>query len=146
VKLVKNYAFSVGLFALAVGLTASQASAQNTKGTFNLPFQAHWANAVLEPGKYTISLPTAASNSPVIYLSGNGKTIMVLIGVSGRTESDRSYLRIENIGQAHVVRELTYGPTGRLIRFSVPKSVRNEATLERSAQDTTVTVAALGGN
>jgi hypothetical protein len=146
VNLVKNYALTVGLFALAVGLTASQANAQNTKGTFNLPFQAHWGNAVLEPGNYTILLPSESSMSPILSVSGQGKTIMLLIGMSGKTESDRSYLRVENIGQAHVVRELTYGPTGRLLRFSVPKSVRNEAALERSAQDTTVTVAASSGN
>ncbi|MGI9073624.1 MAG: hypothetical protein ACR2JB_20465 [Bryobacteraceae bacterium] len=145
-NLVKNYALNLSLFALAVGLTASQANAQSPKGTFNLPFQAYWGNAVLEPGKYTISLPTEASNSPIMYLSGQGRTIMVLLGMSGRTESDRSYLRVENIGQAHVVRELTYGPTGRLIRFLVPKSVRNQASFESSAQETRLAVAPFGGN
>jgi hypothetical protein len=140
VKFVNKYALRFSLFALAVGFIASQANAQSAKGTFNLPFQAYWANVVLEPGQYAISLPTRASNSPVLYLSGHGKTIMVLLGTSGTTESDRNYLRVENIGQAHVIRELTYGATGRLMRFSVPKSVRNQAAFERSALDTKVAV------
>jgi hypothetical protein len=147
VNLVINRTLSLSLFALAVGLTASQANAQSAKGTFNLPFQAHWGTAVLEPGEYTISLPPASSMSPIVQVSGQGKTIMVVMGMSGSTDSERSYLRIENIGQAHVVRELDYGATGRLIRFPVPKSVRNQAALERSAQDTrVVAVAQSGGN
>lgn len=145
-NLVKNYASSLSLFALAAGLMASQANAQNATGTFKLPFQAHWGNAVLEPGEYTISLPSESTMSPIMQVSGQGKTIMVLMAVSGRTESGRSYLRVENIGQAHVIRELDYGATGRLIRFSVPKSVRNQAGLERSAQDTRIAVAPSSGN
>jgi hypothetical protein len=140
VSFVKNYASSLGLFALAVGLTASQANAQSVRGTFNLPFQAHWGDAVLEPGKYTISLPYEGSLSPVMQVSGEGQTVMILVGMSQKTASERNYLRVENIGQAHVIRELTYGATGRLMRFSVPKSVRNQAAFERSALDTKVAV------
>ncbi|MGI8959549.1 MAG: hypothetical protein ACR2IV_07290 [Bryobacteraceae bacterium] len=145
-NLVKNCAFNFSLFALAVGLTASQANAQNVKGTFNLPFQAHWGNAVLDPGKYTISLPSESSMSPIMSVSGQGKTIMVLIGMSGRTDSERSFLRVENIGEAHVVRELTFGATSRLIRFPVPKSVRNQVAFERSAQDAAIPIAPTGAN
>jgi hypothetical protein len=146
VNIVKNCALSFGLFALALGFTATQARAQNSKGTINLPFQAYWGNAVIAPGEYTISLPTQASNAPMLYVSGHGKTIMVLLGPSGTTDSDRSYLRVENIGQAHVIREFTYAPTGRLIRFPVPKSALNEPASEASLRDTTVPVAASAGN
>jgi hypothetical protein len=146
VNFVKNCAFTVSLFAIAAGLTASKANAQNAKGTFNLPFQVYWGNAVLEPGEYTISVPPASSMSPAVQVSGQGKTVMVLMGMSGRTDSERSYLTVENIGQAHVIRELDYGATGRLIRFPVPKSVRNEAAIERTAQDTRVAVTPSGGN
>lgn len=143
---VKNCASCLSLVALALGLTASQANAQNSKGTFNLPFQAHWANVVLEPGQYTLSLPTRASNASILYVTGQGKTIMVLLGTSGTTESERSYLRVENIGQEYVVRELAYGPTGRVITFAVPKSVRNQAASEHTAMNTILEVAPAGGN
>jgi hypothetical protein len=146
VNLVKNCAFGVSLFALAAGFTATKANAQSAKGTFNLPFQAYWGNAVLEPGEYTISIPPASSMSPAIQVSGQGKTVMVLMGVSGRTDSEGSYLTVESIGQAHVIRELDYGATGRLIRFPVPKSARNEAASERTAQNTTVEVTPPSGN
>jgi hypothetical protein len=111
-----------------------------------LPFQAHWGNEVLEAGKYTISLPTYGSALPVILVSGQGKTTMVLMGTPGSTEFGRSYLRIENIGEAHVIRELDFGATGKLIRFPVAKSVRNQSALEQSAQNTRVTIAQLGAN
>lgn len=142
----KKCALSVSVFALAVGLSASQANAQVLKGTFNLPFQAHWGQAVLEPGEYVVRLSAGMSMYPVFYVSGQGQTIMVTPGTYGATESERSYLRIENVGQAHVIREFRSGVAGELFTFPVPKSVKNQAALARSAPDMTVSVASSGGN
>jgi hypothetical protein len=147
VKFVKNCAFGISLFALAVSLTASQANAQSLRGAFNLPFEAHWGTATLEPGQYTLSLPTQSTLSPVMYVTGQGKTVMILIGnTGGTTESERSYLRIENIGQAHVVRQLSVGVSGKLFTFSVPRSVRNEASLASNMPDSTLPVVPTGAN
>jgi hypothetical protein len=142
----KKCALSVSVFALAVSLTASRANAENLRGTFNLPYQAHWGQAVLEPGEYVLRLSTQTSIMPVLYISGQGKTIMVVAGPSGATGSERSYLRIENIGAAHVIREFHSGVGGKLFTFSVPKSVKNQATVERIAQNTMIPVAPSGGN
>jgi hypothetical protein len=142
----KKYAWSVTVFALAVGFSASQANAQSLKGTFNLPFEAHWGQAVLEPGEYVVRLSTGLSMYPVIYVSGQGKTIMVSPGTYGATESERSYLRVENIGQTHVIREFRSGVAGELFTFPIPKSVKNPAALARNAPDMAVSVASSGGN
>jgi len=147
VKFIKDCAFSVSLFALAVGTTAFQANAQGLKGTFNLPFEAHWNTAVLQPGQYTLRLSMQSTMYPVIFVSGQGKTVMVLVGTSGSTSpSDHSYLRIENVGQTHIVREFTSGVTGRRLTFIGPKSVKDQVALARNAQDTTIPVAQSGGN
>jgi hypothetical protein len=143
---VKNCAFSVSVFALAIGLTTSQANAQSLKGTFNLPYQAHWGNVVLEPGQYALSLSTGTLTTPVIYITGQGKTVMILAARPATAESERGYLRIENVGQTHVIREFNSGIAGRLFTFSVPKSVKNQIAVASNAPDTTVAVASSGGN
>lgn len=146
-KIVKNCAFSVSLFALAIGLAASQANAQTLKGTFNLPFEAHWGRTVLQPGEYRVSFPEPASTLPVIYLTSQGKTVMVLIGSSRVIpESERSYLRVENVGEAHVVREFNLGVTGKQLIFPVANSVKSEESIARNEQATTIPVSASGGN
>jgi hypothetical protein len=142
----KKCAWSVSAFALAVALSASQANAQGLNGTFNLPFQAHWGQAVLEPGEYVVRLSAGMSMYPVIYVSGQGQTIMVSPSTYGATASERSYLRIENVAQTHVIREFHSGVAGELFTFPIPKSVMNEAALARNAPDMTVSVASSGGN
>jgi len=140
---IRNHALSVSVFALALGLGASVANAQGLRGTFNLPFQAHWGNAVLEPGEYALRLSRGASNFPLIYVSRQGKTIMVVAGTSEKTESERSYLRIEDVGQVHVVREFSSGVAGTLYSFSIPKSIKNHIGI---AQNRTLPVAPSAGN
>lgn len=141
----KNWALSVSVFALAIGLGASQANAESLRGTFNLPYQAHWGRVVLEPGEYVLRLSTQPSMLPVLYISGQGKTVMVLAGTSGATDFGRSYLRIENIGDAHVVREFHSGVGGKLYTFSIPKSVKKQVELASNARDTTIPVAPPAG-
>lgn len=139
---LKNYVLGFGSFAIAVMLGAPQANAQAVKGTFNLPFEAHWANVVLEPGQYSLMVPTAADNFAVIYVSGNGKTLMVPRGVvSQKQESERSYLRVENIGDMHVIREFNAGDTGQVFNFMRPKIASKELTASEREPDSTLAVA-----
>jgi hypothetical protein len=144
-KFVKVCTLSISIFAVAAGLTASQANAQALKGKFSLPFQAHWGELVLQPGEYRISLPINPLPMSVIYLTGQGKTRMIVIGTSAAIpDAERSYLRIENVGQAHVIREFNSG--GTRLTFLVSKSVKNEVAIARNEQDTTIPVAPTGGN
>lgn len=144
---VKHCALSVSILAVAAGLTASQANAQTLKGTFNLPFEAHWGTAVLQPGEYRMSIKRQPSTLPVIYLTGQGETRMVLIGTSRAIqESDHSYLRVEKIGQTQVIREFNSGVTGEQLIFLVPKSIKNEVAVARNEPDTAIPVTPTGGN
>ena len=143
---VKNCALTVSVFALVAGLGASQANAQDLRGTFTLPYQAHWGNIVLEPGQYVLRLSAGALTAPVIHITGQGKNVMILAPKSATAESERGYLRVENVGQTHVVREFNSGIGGQLFTFSVPKSVKNQIAVASNAPDTTVAVASSGGN
>src|SRR5258708_22278317 len=59
---------------IAVGLSVGSASAQTlVKGTFTLPYEVHWGNALLPPGHYSIAIddaprPALVSNT----LTGQG--------------------------------------------------------------------------
>jgi hypothetical protein len=144
---VKKCAFTVSLLALSVGLTASQSNAQSLRGTFTLPFEAYWGTALLTPGQYTLSLPTEERMYPIMSVSGRGETIRVLVGTSGEVrESQRSFIRVDTIGGTHVIREFSSGPTGKLLTFPVPKSVKKQFTLARRVQNTSIAVASAGGN
>ncbi|MBV9303323.1 MAG: hypothetical protein JOY62_03600 [Acidobacteriaceae bacterium] len=145
-KFVKYCAAPASLFALALAVTTSHACAQDiAKGTFDLPFEAHWGQAVLHPGQYTVHIPTATANIPAISVSGEGRTVFVGVGsAASDAVSERSYLRLDKIGDTYVVREFNSGVTGRLLTFSVPKSVRNAVIANR--QSTTVPVSADSGN
>ncbi len=64
------------LLSIAFGAASLAANAQQAK--FSLPFEAHWGNAVLQPGEYTISAPTPVSGVQVISLAGAEKTVYLL--------------------------------------------------------------------
>lgn len=145
-KFVKNFAFGVSLFALAICASASHANAQSLRGSFNLPFEAHWGSVTLEPGQYTLTLPTEATMFPVLSVTGQGQTRMILFGTSGAVEeSDRSYLRVENIGDTHVIRQFSSGPIGKVLFFNVSKSARNEAKVARNMPDSNIPVLPTSG-
>lgn len=126
VHLFKNRVVGFAAFALALGLASSQAYAQ--KATFTLPFEAHWGNAVLQPGEYTLQAPSATSALPVFSVTGNGKTILLASSNTAyETESKRNCLELVNINGAYFVRTFESGATGKSFAFVIPKSARHEA-------------------
>lgn len=144
-KIVKILTTAATVFVIGLAVTASRANAQDValKGTFTLPYEARWGAAVLPPGDYTLSLPAAYTNIPVMYVSNQSKTVYIGMG-SGRSkaESQQSYLRVEDVGGMHVVRQFNSAITGELISFPVSKSVKN-ALVARN-QSTTLPVSAAG--
>ena len=145
-NIVKNCACAAALFALVVGVTGSQATAQGIamRGTFTLPFEAHWADVVLQPGDYSFSLPSATNNAPVMRITGQGKTVLVAVPAStSAPESDRSYLKVENVGGTYVIRQFNSPVTRELITFPITKSVRKGMLAQNQA--VTIPVPVAGG-
>lgn len=120
-----NFKRTLGIagFAAAISLIALPLNAQ--QGRFNLPFEAHWGNAVLAPGAYRLNGPSITAPIGVLYISGNGITQMAVPAVTelGK-DSDHSYLKVVNVGGVYVVREFVSGATGRNYTFGIPKTLR----------------------
>jgi hypothetical protein len=132
----KHLTISLALTALALGLTTTQASAQEVlKGTFELPAAAYWGDTLLQPGQYSIWMSTQTRDLAVaqIHLSGERvtKTYMAISKPQG--ESGRNYLEIADIDGTYVVRALDAGPLGKSFTLGVTKNVRNKA-LRASAE------------
>lgn len=114
-------------FAMALTLIAAPLNAQ--QGKFSLPVEAHWGNAVLEPGDYRILGPAPTSSIGVIYIYGGGKAQMALPAVSDTQKlSGHSYLRLINVGGTYVIREFSSGYTGHSYLFGIPKTLRLRMT------------------
>lgn len=114
---------SIAGFAAAISLIAFPLNAQ--QGRFNLPFEAHWGNAVLAPGAYRLNGPSISAPIGVLYISGNGTTQMAVPAITefGK-DSNHSYLKLVNVGGVYVVREFVSGATGRNYTFGIPKTLR----------------------
>ena len=127
----KHLTISLALTGLALGLITVKANAQQgLKGTFELAAATYWGNTLLQPGRYTISMSTEASDIsrvPVIRLSGEGVNAAFLAIATPAHESGRNYLDIADIGGTYVIRAFDSGLFGESFLFRVTKSVKNKA-------------------
>jgi hypothetical protein len=124
-----------------VGLTAAGAGAQTiTKATFNLPMQAYWNDMMLQPGAYTLSMDRTSSGVELINLRGETIAKTFFTPAGARDSSGHSYLSVDNINGAYVIRQFDEGPLGRAYKFAVPKTVRNLTLRGAATQPATVTV------
>jgi len=127
----KHLTISLALTGLALGLITVKANAQQgLKGTFELAEATYWGNTLLQPGRYTISMSTEASDIsrvPVIRLSGEGVNAAFLAIATPAHESGRNYLDIADIGGTYVIRAFDSGLLGESFSFGVTKSIKNKA-------------------
>jgi len=121
---LRGYAVFGALFTVALAGLAMPASAQNYRGKFTLPFEAHWGPAVLQPGEYTISTDVLGG-TPVIFLAGNGRTASIFTGpVEFSQPSDvRGQLEVTEVNGTHVVTRFLAAAVGKDYSFSIPKSI-----------------------
>jgi hypothetical protein len=132
VNLRTKRAWNTTLLAAAFCLTAFRADAQHA--TVNLPVEAHWGSAVLQPGEYRLDVPAAQSWPQHLSLTQNGRVVWIssIAEGSGR-ESDRSYLRLVTVGGTYFVREYSSGPTGKQFTFWIPKATQPEPSVKAQA-------------
>ena len=119
------------LTALAfVGVFAGTANAQQAiaKGHFTLPFQAMWADSVLPPGDYTLSVVKRAEDSGVLYSvtfagAGKKKTILALRPLGSRV-GESSMLVVEGRGHIQGIRALHLPFADLVLTFPESKTER----------------------
>lgn len=121
---LRRFAVFAAPCALVLAGLVLPASAQNYRGKFTLPFQAHWGAVDLQPGEYTIATATVGS-TPVIYLTGNGGMASVLPGtVMIREASDRGgQLEVTDVNGTPVITRFVAASVGREYSFPISKSV-----------------------
>lgn len=126
-------------FALGIGLTAMQLSAE--QGTFNLPVQAHWGNAVLQPGEHTLQVPLPLGQT-IVYLRGGGAAQMAIpLTTENTADSNRSYLHLSKVGGEYYVDAYQSGVSGRRFIFAKPKATRSASSGAEGTEATLVSVA-----
>jgi hypothetical protein len=114
----------VALLALALCSSTGLGRAQEVyyKGKFTLPFEAHWASAVLPAGEYTISMPS--TNAPyMLFVRGEGKSVVILAnGWADRQLSDDSKLTVVDMDGTETIAHLEAGQLGLTFDYPLPKS------------------------
>ncbi|HEX4166812.1 MAG TPA: hypothetical protein VHZ55_15205 [Bryobacteraceae bacterium] len=120
----------VSALAIGIGLTAMQANAQ--QGTFNLPVQAHWGTAVLQPGKHTVQVPLPLGQTIVYLGSGLTHQLTVPLTIENNIASTRSYLRLTKVNGEYYVDEYVCGPSNKKFFFPKPKEPRHGAKDEEA--------------
>jgi hypothetical protein len=99
------------------------------QGRFHLPTEARWGQVVLQPGDYTIELPTLSLDESHMIVQGEGKRVFETphLAQSGRY-SDSSYLKLTMVDGEYYVTEFSSGITGQTFGFQVPKAARRQLT------------------
>ena len=132
-----HYTLGAALVALALGVTAPSANAQeNYKGTFNLPFETHWGGAVLQPGEYTVSIEGGVYGPKIIRVRGNGQVATALApAYEVKPVTDSGHLKLVKVGGVYTLYRLDAGLIGQSYTFSLPKNARDiEAATVLSSQ------------
>src|ERR1700686_3990764 len=116
------------LSALAIVVLASvtlPAKAQNSRGKFTRPFEAHWGIADLQPGHYTVWTDSVGAG-PVIHVAGaNGTTATILAGPVELREASGGNGKIEitDVNGTQVVTKFTAALVGKEFSFAIPSSL-----------------------
>ena len=146
----KHLTIGLALTGLVLSLTTAKANAQSgLSGTFELSEATYWGSTLLQPGRYTISMSTEASDIsrvPVIHLSGEAVNATFLAIAKPAHASGRNYLDIANIGGTYVIRAFDSGLLGESFSFGVTKSVKNKALSASSEPAMAVPVSMAAGS
>jgi hypothetical protein len=123
-KMMRSLKFlsQLALAAMALCFSAGLGKAQDTyRGTFTLPFEAHWAGAVLPAGDYTISMRSAPPY--LLFVRGEGKAVIILAnGASEKPLSDNSKLIVVNNAGRETIASLDAGQIGLTFDYPMAKS------------------------
>ena len=103
---------------------ASLANAQEVKGKFNLPFEAHWGKAVLAPGGYSFRLNSsgAAPDYTVVVREDDQTATIIMASTRGHSSSGKSGLIVERHGDRGTVRSLRLAEAGLVIYYPAAKT------------------------
>jgi hypothetical protein len=131
IKDALRFAAHAGVLAMALMVSTGSGLAQDAfVGKFTLSSETYWGTAVLEPGDYTIRMPSSSSPN-LIFLRGQNKAaILLAVGSDNKAISRLSELTLVEVDGKYVVRTFEVGDLGLVLDYQVPK-----ATTTHMAQD-----------
>src|SRR5207253_2321035 len=92
------------------------------RGTVDLPFETHWASAVLQPGLHTITIEVTGNGNHWIQVSGREGRKNILAGAfEPEPQSKHGSLTLVNVNGTYAVRRFDAGLIGTQFAFVVPK-------------------------
>jgi hypothetical protein len=111
---------------LTACMGASLANAKTVQGSFTLPFEVRWGQAVLPPGNYSFTLNSSAGSvaSAVIVRGEDDATSIILSPMHDSCFSGKSALIVEREGEGGTVRSLRLVEAGLVINYPAPKAKR----------------------
>ncbi len=123
---------------VGVGLTALTLNAQ--QGEFNLPVQAHWGGAILQPGQHTVRVPEKLGQT-LVSLSSNADTQLAMpLTAELIPQSNRNYLHLVKVNGQYYVDVYQSGITGKRYIFPKPKAAQSGKSGEAEAEATLISV------
>ena len=130
-KALRNGMLTIAALALAGSLAGTAKAQANASGSFTLPFEAKWGNAVLPPGDYTFSVKSVNAQTEALYLvtftpkGGSGVTIASLRDL-GTGVGEKNMLVAVRTGGRHRIRSLHLPVANLVVSFAVPKEERTQ--------------------
>ena len=118
---------TVGLVALVICSSAALAGARMVSGTFTLPFEARWGQAVLPPGNYSFTLDSTGPDRLVTIIQGESGRNVGTVQAQGATDQqtlDRSDLVLVRGGENYTIGAVRLASQGLTINYPLPKTER----------------------
>lgn len=118
---IKKSIYGLAGVVACLGLSAVSANAQQAR--FTLPVEAHWGQAVLEPGEYTVRFPNGVQAMPLVQLTGNGQSYSVLLQSRNDADGngDTGKLILQDVDGTYVVSSISNPLTQVAYTFARPK-------------------------
>lgn len=121
-------------FCLSSSSGAQTVSAVFT-GKFTLTTQVQWHNTILQPGDYTITIPSLSGAAFALVIDGKGRAVArFMSGIQdGKAGAGNALLIKEKGGQLHVY-SLKLGSLGTVLVYD--RTLASEAAMEATADQT----------
>jgi hypothetical protein len=107
-------------------------------GKFTLAYEAHWGQAVLPAGEYSIRMDSVAGPAKIMPVSGNW-AVQTQLPITADSEKGGTYLTITTQGNEHRVRSMNIPELKKSVIFA-PLTKSEREVLAKAGQISTVPV------
>ena len=133
-KSIRKFAYAAVLLLSALSFSPSPASAQDEGGTFTLPHDVHWQDAVVPAGEYRFSLQPMGPSTMLTLTKTAGKPAsFMLFAKDTEADSETARLVIESKHGKSYVSAMHLPQFEVTLHFAVPANSEKEVAELRNA-------------